>query len=307
VTVDVTAVSSQNATHELKGTVTNVKDKSEIEVTIDGTSYDAFRFVPTSGALSAVLKLNPGSHTIVVNAATECGTAGKTTAITVASPCMPPKVSYEVTAVNRPDATHELKGTISNIKNRSDIKVTVNGSPFEGFLFTPGNGAISASFKLNAGSNTITVSSENECGEDSGSRSIIIEEEKACGIRINPGNSPWQFCLVTNSGTYTRENLSNSNFTYSGPAASLFFMPIGGGGEATVNGKPYSIKPGQYYLFTGNLTVTVSTKNPGSMGQWSVCIIASKAPVFGNGNNRPISPCEESQDDTKPRKNDPSQ
>ena len=70
-----------------------------------------------------------------------------------------------------------------------------------------------------------------------------------------------------------------------------------------MKGKPYTIRPGQYYLFTGNLTVTISTKNPGSMGQWSVCIIADKEPLSGNGNNRPKSPCEEQGDKGKPKKN----
>ncbi len=68
-------------------------------------------------------------------------------------------------------------------------------------------------------------------------------------------------------------------------------LPIGGGGEATVNGNPYSIKSGQYYLFTGRINVSVSTKNPGSMGHWSICIDADRAPVSGNGNKRPKSPC----------------
>jgi hypothetical protein len=83
-------------------------------------------------------------------------------------------------------------------------------------------------------------------------------------------------------------------------------MPIAGGGDAIVNGKPYNIKPGQYYLFTGNITVTVSTKNPGSMGQWSVCIISDKEPVSGNGNNRPISPCEQNEEENNPNRTVPS-
>ena len=69
-----------------------------------------------------------------------------------------------------------------------------------------------------------------------------------------------------------------------------------------VNGKAYSLKPGQYYLFTGNMSVTVSTKNPGSMGHWSVCITANKAPVTGNGKNRPKSPCEVEANKDKPDK-----
>jgi hypothetical protein len=150
----------------------------------------------------------------------------------------------------------------------------------------------------------VVVSVKNACGTDSKSGSVTVDQEvevvevveEACGIRINPGNADWQFCLVTPSGSFTRENLTNSNFSYSGTASSLYFMPIGGGGNATVNGKPYAIRSGQYYLFTGNINVNISTKNPGSMGQWSVCITANRAPVSGNGNNRPKSPCEVEND-----------
>ena len=117
--------------------------------------------------------------------------------------------------------------------------------------------------------------------------------ETPCGPRINPGNSSWQFCLVTPGATYNRESLQDKAFQYSGSASSLYIMPIAGGGDAIVNGRPYKLRPGQYYLFTGNLTVTVSTKNPGSMGQWSVCISTDREPVSGNGNNRPPSPCEQ--------------
>ena len=119
-----------------------------------------------------------------------------------------------------------------------------------------------------------------------------VREEAASAIRINPGNADWQFCLVTPGGTYNRNNLTNSNFRYSGSATSLYIKPIGGDGTATVNGRPYKVRSGQYYLFTGSLTVTVSTSNPGSMGHWSVIVKANRAPSSGNGNRRPKSPCE---------------
>ena len=142
---------------------------------------------------------------------------------------------------------------------------------------------------------------------ESGDVTTVPEEEVkeivASSIRFNPGNSDWQFCLETPSGTFTRENLTNSDFSYSGAATSLFFMPIGGGGDAMVNGSPYALKSGQYYHFTGRLNVTVSTQNPGSMGHWSVFIVASSAPVSGNGNNRPKSPCEESLNDNPGKNN----
>ncbi|MBW6499967.1 MAG: hypothetical protein K0B05_01105 [Bacteroidales bacterium] len=129
-----------------------------------------------------------------------------------------------------------------------------------------------------------------------------VISDKPCGIRINPGNSSWEFCLVTPSVTINRDSLTNRNFRYSGPAGSLYFLPIAGGGNAVVKGKEFTLKPGQYYLFTGNLAVTISTKNPGSMGQWSVCIISDREPLSGSGSNRPQSPCEEKQDEKNRRK-----
>ena len=69
-------------------------------------------------------------------------------------------------------------------------------------------------------------------------------------------------------------------------------MPTAGGGAALVKGKVYELKSGQYYLFSGNLKVSVSSKKPGSMGQWTVCVEADKEPLTGKGNKRPESPCE---------------
>jgi PKD repeat protein len=300
--INLSAVNREDATHEMKGSVSNVKNRSDISVTLDDSPFEGFAFVPGTGEINSVFKFNPGSYTIKVSVKNDCGSDSKTASVSVQQPCLPPQVSINLSAVNREDATHEMKGSVSNVKNKSDISVTVNDNPFEGFTFVPGTGEISSVFKLNPGSYTIKVSVKSDCGSDTYSGAILIEEEKPCGIRINPGNSSWEFCMVTPTGTIERDTLTNNNFRYSGQASSLYFMPIAGGGDAVVKGKPYSLRPGQYYLFTGNLMVTISTKNPGSMGQWSVCIIADKEPLSGNGNNRPKSPCEEQEDKGKSKK-----
>ncbi len=304
----------------------NVRAWQDVTVTINGISTSNFAF-SNEGMVTINIGLKEGANIVEVSGKNESGSATERTTITCTipvkpetlivntvtpvtvpdkpagssqetKPCPIPVLSLSVVAINRADATHEMKGTVRNVKNRSDIKITVNGSPFDGFQFVPNTGAISADFKFNPGSYTIMVSVKNECGDDSETSTVVMKEETACGVRINPGNSPWQFCLVTPDGTFNRESLENNNFSYSGPATSLFFMSIAGGGDATVNGKPYSMRSGQYYLFTGNITVTVSTKDPGSMGQWSVCIIVDKVPAYGNGNNRPKSPCEEVREES---------
>jgi hypothetical protein len=296
ITLALNKVSGRDATHEISGSLSGVKNKADISLTLDGRPYRAFQFIPTRGDLSAKLKLTPGSHTLVVSVTNACGTDSKSVTVEGQKPCSPPAVSFDLNEVNRDDATHELRGSISGVENKVDISLTLNGKAYQGFQFVPSTGVLSARLKLAPGAHTIVVSANNACGTDSDSESLKLEEE-VCGPRINPGNADWQFCLLTPSGTFSRENLSNPNFSYSGPASSLYFLPIAGGGDAMVNGRPYSIRSGQYYHFSGNLNVTISTKNPGSMGHWSVCIRADRAPVSGNGNNRPESPCETQNND----------
>ena len=296
-------VNRTDATHDLKGTVLNIKNKTDIRLLVNRRTDQGFQFVPATGVISAKYKFNPGTTKVAITIQNECGSDSKSVSVSVAEPCQSPTVNFSLNPVNRTDATHELKGTVINIKNKTDIRLLVNGRADQGFQFVPATGVISAKYKFNPGTTKVAITVQNECGSDSKNVSVNISEEKedvACGPRINPGNMEWQFCLVTAKGTYNRENLENKNFSYSGTATSLFFMPIAGGGDALVNGKPYSLRPGQYYLFTGRLKVSVSTKNPGSMGHWSVCIETDMAPVFGQGNNRPVSPCEGEDDKTKP-------
>jgi len=295
-------VDREDATHELSGSVSGVRNKTNINLTIDGKANNRFQFVPSKGELSTKFKLTPGSHTIVVSASNACGSDHQVVNATVEEPCSPPTLAFSLKEVMREDATHELMGSVTGVKNKADISLTIDGNANNGFQFVPSSGELSAKFKLSPGSHTFVISANNSCGTDAKTQTITFEveddgdddgdKEEDCGIRINPGNSAWQFCLVTPSGTYNRESLTNSNFSYSGAASSLYIMPIGGGGAATVNGQAYAIRSGQYYLFTGSLDVSVSTSHPGSMGHWSVCISSNSAPLSGNGNNRPESPCE---------------
>jgi hypothetical protein len=289
-------VNRPDASHEISASVVGVKNKADISLTLNGKAYRAFQYVPTRGDLSAKFKLTPGLHTIVVSVNNACGTDSKSVSVGRDIPCVSPAVNLDLIEVNRTDATHEISGKISGVKTKADISLILDGKAHNGFQFLPSTGDLSARFKLTPGSHTIVVQATNACGQGSDSESVHIEEE-ASGPRINPGNSDWQFCLVTPSGTFSRDQLSNPNFSYNGPASSLYFLPIAGGGDVLVNGRPYSIRSGQYYLFTGDLKVNVSTKNPGSMGHWSVDVQANRVPVTGNGNNRPKSPCEAEQTD----------
>ncbi len=91
-------------------------------------SFNAFQFVPASGALSAKFKLAPGSHTVVVSVSNDCGTDSERGTITVEEPCTPPTVAFTLKEVNREDASHELQGAITGVKNKAGITLTLDGS-----------------------------------------------------------------------------------------------------------------------------------------------------------------------------------
>jgi hypothetical protein len=172
----VTEVNRNDASHELIGTVTNVKNKSDITVAVNGAADNGFQYVPSTNALSTKFKLNPGTYTIIVTAKNECGEDSKSFTVTVKEPCVPPVVNFTVTEVNRNDASHELIGTITNVKNKSDVTLTVNGTADNGFQYVPNTNALSTKFKLKPGTYTIIVTAKNECGEDSKSFTVTVKE-----------------------------------------------------------------------------------------------------------------------------------
>jgi citrate lyase gamma subunit len=291
VTFSVNSATSGAYTHILNGKAMNVTKKTDITVTVNGNTYNDFTFDASTSQIGLNLKLNQGNYVFVIRAINGCGEDTETQTLMVGLPCVPPVVSFAVSEISETGYTHTYTGKVSNVSNKNQITVKVDGAATTNFTYNASSGAISGKLNFAVGSHNVVISAENVCGSDSKSTQVIVKEPEACGPRIEPGNADWQFCLITPSGTYNRTNLTSS-FTYDGNATSLFFKATAGGGNAIVGGNSYEITPGKYYLFTGNIRVKVSTSNPGSMGHWSVCIVADKAPQSGTGNSRPTSPCE---------------
>ena len=293
--------SGNSVSYSLSASVSNA---TGVTVTLNGATIN-LNYNSNTGLLSGSFPVIEGENSIIISA-NGCETTTVTETFTHETECDEPEISI-TSATNVTDNVYALIGTISNIDNASNVTVTVNGTAVTS-TYNPTTGVLGATITLVEGQNTILISAngcENKVEDmivmlasqddgDDGDDGDDDEVTGPCGPRFNPGNSSWQFCLVTPSGTFTRDDLANnSNFSYSGTANSIYFKPIAGGGNATVSGNPYTLQNGQYYLFTGNITVDVSSSHPGSMGHWEVCLSSNTAPQFGSGNNRPTSPCEE--------------
>jgi hypothetical protein len=237
------------------------------------------------------VSLIEGTNTFVVTA-NGCDTVSQTYSVQLDIPCDPITFNRTFPAQASEVTTTDNITIALSAQNATSTQVIVNGANYTNFSVS-GNQITLNNVPLNEGSNTIQVILSNNCSQESVNYGVTYNAPQSCGPRINPGNSAWQFCLVTPSGTYTRDDLANNpNFNYTGSASSLYIKAIAGGGDAIVNGNNYSIQPGKYYLFEGNLNVSVSTSHPGSMGHWQVCIESNAVPKSGNGGNRPNSPCE---------------
>lgn len=276
---------------------------NQVSITHNGTAVNC-SYSSGNQTFTCNITLAEGSNTIEV-IAEGCETVTQSFVVNYSVPCYPVTFNRTFPAQQNETVTDDIINVTLTAQNHTSVNVTVNGSAFNNFNAS-GSQITLNNVSLNEGANNIVVSLTNDCSQENVNYNITFEAPQSCGPRFNPGNSSWQFCLITPSGTYNRDDLANNpNFTYTGPASSVYFKPIAGGGDATVGGNPYPVQNGQYYLFAGNLTVSVSSNHPGSMGHWQICIESVKPPQFGNGGNRPPSPCENKS--MTPPKDEPRQ
>jgi len=291
----ITVMSNNNVTnpsYTIQAIVNNAV-ANHISVTVNGTQVNA-SFNSGNNLLTATTLLNEGNNEIVISV-DECEPAQEKFIVQYTIPCNP--ISYNLvypaqTNLTSSEAVVSSLNLLVNNVISSGVYVSVNGNVAP-FVLTGSTLSVSNINLLN-GANTVQVSLTNNCSNEVITYSIAYTAPSGpCGPRINPGNADWQFCLVTPSGTYNRNDLaSNPGFTYSGAASSVYFLPIAGGGNVLLNGSPYALQNGTYYLFEGNMNITVSSNQPGAMGHWTLCLETNQAPTFGKGNNRPQSPCE---------------
>ncbi|MCJ7448703.1 MAG: hypothetical protein MUO72_13535, partial [Bacteroidales bacterium] len=137
--------------------VKNIAGRDQISITLNDRIITNYNF--TGSEIIFAASLNAGINSCIIAATSNCGTQKiiysifyKPAEVVVEKPCQKPGINFSVSAISREDATHELKGTVTNVKNKSDITATVNDKPYEAFTFVPNTGEISAVFKFDPGS-----------------------------------------------------------------------------------------------------------------------------------------------------------
>jgi hypothetical protein len=236
-----------NGAGNIVASVRNITDKSQIQITHNGTSV-----VPNlnakKGAVGGSFNMVEGTNTITITVTNDCGTDTKSVIFNYEKPCLLPVVSITTpaNASNVTSSSVNVRGTISNISNGTNVQMTLNGVAVNsGF----NNGSFSSNLNLRQGSNTIQVTGVNECGRDSKSITISYSCPAPVVNIVNPAN-----------GT----SVNSNQLTLSGTAINVTNQSEL---RVTLNGiaQAFTFNSGTFVaplsLTTGNNTIQVKATN----------------------------------------------
>jgi hypothetical protein len=217
----------------LKAIIDNITSKENITVTLNGRQVSTTTYNTITKTADISLQLSSGTNTIIISATNNCGSDNETISINL-NDCIAPVITINGRNSTVSAAAYSLSASIVNMPSREGITVTLNGSP-QNFTFS--NGQLTSNINLQVGANNLIVSAVRNCGSDS--KTIIIN--------LNDCISP----IVTINGR--NSTVSASAYSLS---ASILNMPSREGITVTLNGSPqnFTFSNGQ---LTSNLNLQV--------------------------------------------------
>ncbi len=211
------------ASASLRARVDNVERKDQITVLLNGRSIgSSFNFDSNRREVTATLSLTEGNNTIRVEARTNGGANNDEVNVRYRR-AAPPTVSITAPANNSTvsAAAATLRARVTNVSNRNDLTVRVNGNLINNFSFSGSD--LSASIVLREGNNTLTVRAATADGSDEATVNVRLQTPQPPTVRISePGD---------NSTTNQEKATVRARITNVGNARSVTF---------TVNSQPVS-------------------------------------------------------------------
>lgn len=181
----------------LNATVLNVTQKSQVNVTLNGTNLPNFTYNAFSNGVTETLNLVPGANVVTVTGTNADGTDSKQTTIIYrrVETVQPPVVQFtnpNVDPYTTSTGTHNVVASVLNVTAQSGVNVNVNGVNVTAFTFA--NSAASFPVTLIEGANIITVTGTNTAGTASKTQTIIYRKPVAVQPPIvsfiDPGTNP---------------------------------------------------------------------------------------------------------------------
>jgi hypothetical protein len=217
----------------LKAIIDNITSKENITVTLNGRQVSTTTYNTTTKTADISLQLSSGTNTIIISATNNCGSDNESIIINL-NDCIAPVITINGRNSTVSASAYSLSASIVNMPSREGITVTLNGSP-QSFTFS--NGQLTSNINLQAGENKLIVSAVRNCGTDSKTIIINLDDCIAPVVKINGRNS------TVSSAAYSL-------------SANIVNMPSKAGITVTLNGTPqnFTFSNGQ---LTSNIKLQV--------------------------------------------------
>ncbi len=270
-------ITVNNASYTIRGKVLNVDGQQNVTFKKNGANQSGFSYNATTDEFVSTVSLNQGQNTFELIGTNSAGTATASTIITLNVPAPQPPI---VTITNPNGATantniaqYPFVGNVQHVTTRSQVKMTVNGSLYNGFNFNTSTGLVTADLTLNTGSNTVTLKGTNIDGEDIEQVTIVytpvVTINPPVVTFINPGSSPTNVNNASYNVTATVANVnapSGVNISHNGNNVSVFTFGS--------NNLSFSLN-----LSEGPNVIVVTGTNTGGVDSKSTNIIYTKPVV----------------------------
>lgn len=198
---------SKTETYNVKTKALNVMSKADLTLTVNGVKTSNFTFSSANKMMSAVVRLKEGSNTVVINAKNGDKSATLTYTIRYDKPAqssgddkgdnlggqlnsnLKPEFKFvnpSGTSATVKSATFVLKTKVLNVKSKTDLTLTINGTKVSNYTFNSVTGEMVATLNLKAGANNVRISAKN--GNQVASISYLIKYDAAV-LKMGSGDN----------------------------------------------------------------------------------------------------------------------
>lgn len=215
---------TENSTANLRASVEGVSTKGDISVTLNGKPISNFKYEPRNGNVTANLRLEQGSNEIAVRAQNRDGSDQASVKVNYNEPIPKPTVRITEPTKSGTVVTNTriaFQARIQNVRNKSDITFSLNGSGVSNFDYNAQTGILNAGVNLRDGSNTLMVRATNSSGSDQKSLEITYRAPSVDPLPANPkpvisnivtsqpASNPLNPSVASSSLTATVEHVTN--------------------------------------------------------------------------------------------------
>ncbi len=173
----------------IRATVDNVSSANNVTFTVNGQPNRNFTLNGNQFTAPNV-SLNDGNNAFVITGTNPQGTASDQTVVIYNPPLQPPTVDITTPSsnpYNSPSASTTIRATIRHVDSKNNVVFALNGQYLTNFSFS-GTNFTATNVPLRQGSNTITISAQNNAGTAS----------DVTTINYNPAQAPQIYDMSAN-------------------------------------------------------------------------------------------------------------